>query len=403
MQTIINIERKTIRSLAVAVTPMGLGQTAVLVYLPLLVTHTGIGYSQWAQLLALGMAAYLAGILVWPLLLPRLGYPLALRLGLAGYGASMLLLAAALAGVWGNHLDREAAMVGVALSRLLYGGFASILLPVVQSWCADLTHADQRLRAFSQISLQLALSRALGPALAALLGWLHWLLLPLALALWPLLLMGRVWHLPAPPDPDPPQHWRRHLRGVIPPRWLGLLALATTAIGSSLQFQLGPALEQLSDLPPRSLSLFLGALMVAAAALSVGAHRLQIRRPPVQPQLRKLWLAALLLVSALGLLYARSLWQFCGIVLVMSLALAWMTPLYSSQLSLLQQRQNLAAAQLGVTHILGHLSGLSVTALALRHSLHCVYIWLTMLAAVCLVAALSWRPLQPAPGASASQ
>ena len=48
---------------------MGLGQSALLVFLPLLVELTALGYSQWAQLFAVGMATYVMGSLAWPLLL----------------------------------------------------------------------------------------------------------------------------------------------------------------------------------------------------------------------------------------------------------------------------------------------------------------------------------------------
>ncbi|RLU02536.1 MAG: MFS transporter [Ketobacter sp.] len=400
MQTIIIKIRLTPNThrISWAVSPMGLGQSAMLVFLPLLVEHTSISYSQWAQLFALGMGSYVVGSVVWPLLLPRWGHRLPLLLGLAGYSISMLLFAWVLWLQYRTTLDADQAYLGFACSRLLYGAFASALLPVTQSWCAELSSSDptssERLQAFSRISLQLALSRALGPVLAGLLGWLHWLWLPLVLAAWPLILISLLQSIPEPKvaTSTPPP-----LRNMIPPLWLGSIALSTTAFASSLQFQLSPALTLITRQAAETVSLILAGLMVLAALFGVVAHHLQMRIPPTNPLTRILWIALLLLVCALGLLMSEGLWQFIAMTLLMSIGLAWLTPLYSTQLSLHQSlrqsrqpgHQHMVAAQLSLSHISGHLVGLTMTALALGQSLHCAYIWLATLAALIAVASLS--------------
>ena len=75
------------------------------------------------------------------------------------------------------------------------------------------------------------------------------------------------------------------------------------------------------------------------------------------------------------------------------MGLAWVTPIYSTELSLRQAQgqgqQHMVAAQLGLSHITGHLAGLVVTALTLGVSLHCAYIWLATLATLIAVASLS--------------
>lgn len=374
-----------------AVSPMGLSQSALLVFLPLLVDLTGLSYSQWAQLFAQGMGTYIAGSLIWPLLLPKLGYRFCLMLGLWGYAVSMILFSAVLWSRGSNHLQPDQSYWGFSASRLLYGAFASALLPVAQSWSADITAPQQRLQAFSRISMQLAASRALGPVLAAGLGWIHWILLPLVLALWPILLTVLLSSAPLPATSAPTRPLLQSLRGMMPPVWLGLIALSTTALASSLQFQLSPALQILTHTDPEQLSLLLAGLLVAAAALGVGAHKLQSRHPPLHPQLRQLWIALLLTVCAFTLLNTHNPWLFVIIVLVMSIGLAWLTPIYSTQLSLHTEQQHLVAAQLGITHILGHLVGLSITALALEQSQQCVYIWLAILGALLAVSSLSYR------------
>lgn len=396
MQTII-IKReltKNTQLISWAVSPMGLGQSAMLVYLPLLVEYTALGYSQWAQLFALGMASYVVGSIVWPLLLPRWGYRLPMLLGLLGYSISMMLFAWMLWLQQQNTLATDQAYLGFACSRLLYGAFASALLPITQSWCAEMSSADptsnERLLAFSRISLQLSLSRALGPVLAGLLGWLHWLWLPVMLGIWPLLLGVMLKSIPEPKvvriNPPP-------LRNMIPPLWLGAIALFTTAFASSLQFQLSPALEFLSDQTAETVSLILAVLMVVAAVLSVFAHQLQMRIPPPNPLTRIFWIALLLLICALGLLMSEWLWQFIAITLISGTGLAWLTPIYSTQLSMRagqrQGHQHMVAAQLSLSHITGHLLGLTVTATALGVSLPCTYIWLATLAALIAVSSLS--------------
>lgn len=394
MQTIIIHEssnKDTAPSMSWAVIPMGLSQSAMLVFLPLLVTHTDLGYAEWGQLFAMGMLTYLMGALVWPMLLPKLGHRRILNLGLSGFAISMLLFEGVLWLQYQDVLGKEASFTGLMLSRLLYGVFASSLLPVTQSWCGLTSSPEQRLTAFSRISQQLALSRALGPIVAAAAGWLHWLLLPALLALLPLYLMTMLARAEEPTLADTSSAMRKNPLTLLPPPWLGLIAIATTAFASSLQFQLSPALENLVHTDPQRISLILAGLMTAAAALSVLGHRLQIRYPTAAPHWRQLWIAALLATASLGLLFNASLWMLCTMALLMSLGLAWLTPLYSTQLSLRQApgRQHLAAAQLGLTHILGHVAGLTVTAVAIGQSLQCVYIWMAMLGTIIAIASLS--------------
>jgi MFS family permease len=369
-----------------AVGPLGLSQSALLVYLPLLVSNTQLGYGEWAQLFAMGMGFYLLGTILWPLLIPRLGHRSALLWGLAGFSISMVLFWFML---WSTHagwLSPLHSFTGLAFSRMVYGIFASALLPVTQSWCANVSRPEQRLSAFSAISLQLSLGRALGPVLAVIGLWLHWLALPLILALWPCFIAARLLNAdegkplsPAPANKTIP----------LPPLWLALIAIATTAFASSLQFQASPVLERLLNAPAQQISQHLAWLMIAAALLSVIAHRLQVRYPPPQPLVRILWIASLLIVSALCFLRCDNVWLFYGLILVISMGLAWLTPLYGSQFSLAHTRQHTAAAQLGVMHILGHIGGLSVTAAFLQWSLSGLYIWLAMLGFIIAIAGVS--------------
>jgi len=382
------------RRLSWAVSPMGISQSAMLVYLPLLVSNTDLDYQHWAQLFAAGMLTYLVGAIAWPLLLPRLGHRRTLWIGLSGFATSMMLFGATLWMRDNGVLTRDESLMGLILSRLLYGAFASSLLPVTQSWSAQLSQPQQRLAAFSRISQQLALSRALGPSLAAAAGWLHWLLLPVLLALLPVILITRLAGSPEPTRPDKHLTQGKTLRGLMPPPWLGVIAIATTAIASSLQFQLSPALELLTSASAEHISLTIALLMTAAAALSVIGHRLQIRYPAPNPMLRQLWIAGLLVTCTLGLLLSHNLWGLYANALLISLGLAWLTPLYSTSLSLgqHQNQQHMVAAQLGLTHILGHLLGLSVTAVAMAQSLSCVYIWMTILGMIIAIANLSHQP-----------
>lgn len=382
----------SLRKLATAVTPVGLGQSALLVYLPILVETTPLDYGQWAQLFALGMAFYFAGSIAWPLLLPRLGYGVIIRSGLWGYCASMLLLGLSLMFWHERWLDANTCIAGFALSRILYGIFASALLPSCQSGCAQMSKPEDRLASFSIISLHLSLSRLLGPVVTLVFASLHWLGPISILLIWPALLLFLLRKNTFPktemPSKSCPQsNWLAQLKT---PYSLALIAMASTAFASSLQFMAAPIMENLFTTSAQNTAKWLGALMIGAALISALAHRLQTKHPSPSPQLRMLLIAILLAICGLALLVELSQTRFIILVLICSAGLAWLTPLYSTQLSLHNTQHHQVAAQLSLTHLAGHFVGLNVCAILLNESFSPLFLWLSTLGFIMTVAVVSW-------------
>lgn len=400
MQTIL-INKKTqdiyspeisLNTLALMVTPIGLGQSALLVFLPLLVEHSPLGYGQWAQLFALGMVFYFVGSILWPLRLPRAGYGAVIGKGLLGYSASMLMLATCLWGWQQGWLNDNLCIAGLAASRVVYGLFSSALVPAGQSGCAQISSTQQRLKSFSTISLNLALARSGGPLLALLLSPLHWLAPIWVLMAWPLVLVGMFLgkRMPTSPPLSSSKKKLDWLAQLKAPMGFTLIAMASTAFASSLQFYAAPILETLLQTQAQQVSHWLGALMLGAAVVSAIAHFLQSKNPAGNHQTRVLLIAILLISCAFGWYMALSLWHFLLLTLVASMGLAWLTPLYSTLLSLQNANHHHVAAQLSLTHLLGHCVGLMVSAQLLAGTLQHFFIWLMILGFLIMVAIVSW-------------
>ena len=381
---------KSIKTLAWGVSALGIGQSALLVYLPWLVELTPADYADWAQLFGAGMGCYLIGSIAWPLLLMRLGHRTVLYAGLIGFGLSMILLGC-VCWAWQLQLISESqCLSGLLISRLTYGLFVSALMPATQSWCAEISTPSQRLAAFSAISLQFSLGRTLGPVITVISQYLHPLAPLWMMGLWPMIIIGLIHKVPSVAvTPHPEKGLMALLKNMRPPAGLGLIALTTTAIASTLQFQASPALGHILQLPPADISQALAILVTIGALFSAIAHRLQLRYPPPHIRWRIHGLCALLLVSVLGLGLAIStadIWVYSGIMIVIGVALSWLTPLYSTQLSLQSSQQAIAATQLSILHILGHWLGLSVTGYLIGISLVSLSFWMAALVAVMFIA-----------------
>ncbi len=368
----------SLRQIAAATGPLGLGQSALLAYLPVLVEVTPVGYGAWASVFAIGMVAYLLGTFIWPWLIGRWGAKSTLALGLLGSGASFLMIGLLL--LASHWLTYEVLVAALVCSRLLYGLTASAILPAAQTWSlleSNIAH----LTTFSGISLQLALGRALGPLVVVGALLLHPLAPVLSLAFWTLLVGARVLLWSAPPQsPVQALRWRQLLPSSARVRKLIGLAVFTTAFANCLQFQASPALENLLARSGESVSQTLSLLLVTVAVATLIAHRLQLRYPPASIAQRLLAIGALLLGCSLGLLWLQSLWQFVLIIVSASMALAWLTPLYSAELAANNAAPTQVAAQLGVSHITGHILGLMMTAFLLGFGLEVVYLGLAAIA-----------------------
>lgn len=382
----------SVRKLAWGVSSLGFGQTTLLVYLPWLVELTPAGYGQWAHFFAAGMACYLIGSLVWPLLLPRYGHRALLYLGLVGFGFSMALLAI-FSQLWQLGLVTESSCLsGLLISRLCYGLCASALMPVTQSWASEMSSASERLAAFSAISLQFTVGRFLGPIIAIASLWVHPLAPVVLLSCWPLFVIVLMRSVPNVSARQLPFTTKMNMISTYlkPPAALSVVAIGTTALASTLQFQASPVLAYILNATPSSISQTLALLLTLAALASAIAHLIQLRHPPNSVQKRIILVCLLILFSSIGMglvVWSQTLWLLFLAVTVSAMGIAWLTPLYSSQLSLQNDHQSIAATQLSVLHILGHWIGLSITGVLMEFDLLLLSLWMTIIGILMLVAA----------------
>lgn len=392
-----NITRPiNLKRLALSVTPVGLGQAALLVYLPILVDITPLGYSQWAQLFALGMLFYFMGSVLWPLLLPTLGYKRIIHWSLTGFSASMALLGLGLVAWNQNWIGPVSCITVLGFSRVIYGLFASALVPACQAGCIQLSNSDNRLKGFSTISLYLALSRTLGPLLALVAAALHWLGPVLMLLMFPMaiLLANRGFTYPTTLDSNAPPNQsliaRINLKQLKAPLAFLMIAMAATAFASSLQFMAAPILEQLLNSDSQATTRWLGALLVSAALVTAIAHFLQSKMPPQFPTARMMGIGFLLAACGLGLFTQLTLGWLALMVLIASAGLAWLTPLYSTRLSQQNPNHHEVATQLSLSHLAGHFVGLTISAQLLEMNLSYLFGWLVVLGLLMVSATICW-------------
>jgi len=104
----------------------------------------------------------------WARKADRRGRRALMRLGLAGFIASMLICGGALALGLAGWLGPVTVFVIFTLGRTLYGGWGSASPPAVQAYIAARTDGEQRVGALSAIASSFGLGTIIGPALAPL-------------------------------------------------------------------------------------------------------------------------------------------------------------------------------------------------------------------------------------------
>lgn len=247
---------------------MGIGQTALLTTLPLLMQRTGLALEFITMILASGSLAFLAGAPCWGLLSRHLGPRCIVAVALAGFGLSHMLL------FWqlGQGSDWEGQGKTLLAGRFLYGLTVSGLVPTCQAWLLAGACQRQQRAVLSRFSAALALGRSLGPALVAGSLWLSpsGPFLLVALSAWPVLLMLPL-AVPCHAEsgcagwPD----W--HLQALL--GWPVLTLVIVTAFGL-MQYALGPWLMLCMKLDAATASSQLGWMLSAGtlvvAALQIG-------------------------------------------------------------------------------------------------------------------------------------
>lgn len=340
--------RRTAVALSLAAVVMGLGQTTLFTFLPLLMHHTGLDLANLTLAFAIGSGLFLVGAPLWAWLSDRLGRRLVVGVALVGFGLSHVLL---LWQVWQGPLWQGQNATLLA-GRVLYGLTVSGLIPTCQAWLADMTTPDQRLAAISRLSAGLTLGRLLGPALAAASIWLHplgplWLV---ALAAWPALLalpLARSQSTTVRAVEKTIFPWRR--LGL----WLGFAAAMQLALGQ-VQYTIGPWLTQRFLLEPSQASAQLG-WMLTACAIVVMVLQLGVI-PRCKPSRALLLLGSAALVSAGGLLaFGTGMVAIWLGFLALGIAAAFLVPTYTTLASLAAgpAHQARVAGAVAATHTVG--------------------------------------------------
>lgn len=336
--------------LAVAAVVMGLGQTTLFTFLPLLMQHTGLSLAQLTLAFAVGSGLFLVGAPGWALLSDRLGRRTVVAVALAGFAASHALL------LWQVLRGAEWAWQAQAMfaGRAIYGLTVSGLVSTCQAWLADVTTAEQRLAAMSRLSAGLTLGRLLGPALAAASLWVspHGPLWLVAVAAWPALI-ALPWAGAGAALPRQASGPREGAGASALWRWLALALAMQMAMGQ-VQYAVGPWLGRRFGLDAVAASASMG-WMLTACALAVMVLQLWVV-PRCTPGRRLLLLGGGLLVVS-GALFAwapamAALWL--GFI-ALGAAAAVLVPTYTTLASLAAGRagQSRVSGCIAAAHTVG--------------------------------------------------
>ena len=299
---------------------LGIGQNGLLVMLPQLVTLTGLSLSVWAGLLMFGSMLFLPTSPWWGRQSERHGCKVVMLASLSGYLASFVVMALVVWAMASGMMSAVWGLAGLILSRTLYGLTVSGLVPAAQTWAIQRAGLDKRMAALATISSGLSCGRLLGPPLAAMMLSVN----PVA----PLWLMA------------------------IAPFIALVLALLLAALVSLMQLGLSPHLSPLLDGNPREVSHHV-ALLLSLAALATLAAQFLVVRPQHFSPVTLLCLAAVLMVTGLGLMCIAGLVLFYVGIVMTSLGAAMATPGYQL---LLNERLTTGkgAGVIATSHTLGY-------------------------------------------------
>lgn len=344
----LRLDRATLAALAVAAVVMGLGQTTLFTFLPLLLERTGLSLARITAGFALGSGLFIVGAPLWSRLSDRLGRRAVVTVALCGFLVShaLLLWQMRQGAGWGWQDET------LWLNRVIYGLTVSGLIPTCQAWLADLTSPDQRLGALSKLSAGLTLGRLIGPPLAAASLWLDplgplWLVTAAPLLALPLLPFARV----APPAPAAAAGQPFDRRALLV--WLGFALAMQMALGQ-VQYTIGPWLGTRFGLEATAASAQLG-WMLTGCALVVMALQLGVV-PRCKPG-RPLLIAGGVAMGVCGLLLALSdslIGVWLGF-LALGVAAALLVPTYTALASLAtgQSGQSRVAGAIAAAHTVG--------------------------------------------------
>lgn len=345
----LRVVRKSSWPLALCAGLLGIGQNGLLVVLPHLVDLTGLTISTWAGLLLFGSMLFLPASPWWGKVSEVRGCKFVVVAALTGYLLSFGALAAVV-GLMSQHaLGAGLGLMGLILSRVIYGLTVSGLVPAAQTWAMQRSGPEQRMAALATISSGISCGRLLGPPLAALalgLSPMAPLLLMAGAPLFALLLIGGQYADP-PLGVMPHQSTRFHSK-LLP--FLCLALLLAVAI-SLMQIGLAPLLHHSIQLPD-AVSYHLAWLLSLAAVSTLLAQFLVVR-PQRLGITSLLVVAGMLMIAGLAMMVMGNLPVLYAGIAVTSFGTAMATPAY--QLLLNQQLSiGKGAGLIATSHTLGY-------------------------------------------------
>lgn len=320
-----NVTPKANWPLALCAGLLGIGQNGLLVMLPQLVSLTGLSLSVWAGLLMFGSMLFLPASPWWGRQSERRGCKVVMVASLGGYLASFLVMALVVWAMSNGMLNGLWGLAGLVLSRTLYGLTVSGLVPAAQTWAIQRAGLDKRMAALATISSGLSCGRLLGPPLAALMLSVNPVAPLWLMAVAPFIALLLVLREAADPPLPPVAHQSTRLQVSMLP-FLGL-ALLLAALVSLMQLGLSPHLNPLLQGDPVQISHHVAMLLSLAALATLAAQFLVVRPQHFSP-MTLLCLAAVLMVTGLGLMYVADLALFYLGIVMTSLGAAMATPGY---------------------------------------------------------------------------
>ncbi|MBX8460187.1 MFS transporter [Enterobacter sp. RIT637] len=320
-----NVARKANWPLALCAGLLGIGQNGLLVMLPQLVTLTGLSLSVWAGLLMFGSMLFLPASPWWGRQSERHGCKVVMLASLGGYLASFLVMALVVWAMSNGVLNAAWGLAGLVLSRTLYGLTVSGLVPAAQTWAIQRAGLEKRMAALATISSGLSCGRLLGPPLAALMLSVNPVAPLWLMAVAPFIALLLVLREAADPPLPPVAHQATRLKASMLP--FLMLALLLAALVSLMQLGLSPHLHPLLQGDPVQISHHVAMLLSLAALATLAAQFLVVRPQHFSP-MTLLCLAAVLMVTGLGLMYVADLALFYVGIVITSLGAAMATPGY---------------------------------------------------------------------------